>query len=295
MPLFPLGVTYLPHTKPVLNIFEPRYRAMYNDILFSGARRFMVCNVDGETGRLAETGVIFYLDELKEVSEQTQDRVKYVGSHSVTGRVKLRKVLNPSVAATRDTYLKAEVEEVADTDADDTPVEAEEGLKTLFCELVDAQADLGEEPRFTEAVKGTLEFGRGKDAEDKGLWGTVLLWQQFLEQRASVVGQKMQREIQKEVVTYLKNNEIDSGKVNSRGEMRLEDLPVDLRNEISSIQRRYKGELEAMEADPYGLQFQALLQSDSHAERIEVFRTIIDMERKRLAARQTLQSMFKTD
>ena len=52
MPLFPLGVTYLPYTQPVLNIFEPRYRAMYNDILFSGARRFMVCNVDTDTGRV---------------------------------------------------------------------------------------------------------------------------------------------------------------------------------------------------------------------------------------------------
>ena len=59
MPLFPLGVTYLPFTQNTLNIFEPRYRQMYNDILFSGARRFMVCNVDQETGRLAETGVIF--------------------------------------------------------------------------------------------------------------------------------------------------------------------------------------------------------------------------------------------
>ena len=295
MPLFPLGATYLPFTQPVLNIFEPRYRAMYNDILFNGARRFMVCNVDQDTGRLAETGVIFYLDELKEVSEQTQDRVKYIGQHSVIGRVKLLKVLNPSVAATRETYLKAEVEELVDTDADETPEQAEAALKELFCDLVDVQASLGEEPRFTEAVKETLQFGRGTSAEETGLWGTVLLWQQFLQQRASVVGQKMQREIQKEVVSYLKDNEIDSSKVNSRGEMRLEDLPVDLRNEISSIQRRYKGELEAMEADPYGLQFQALLQSDSHAERIEVFRTIIDMERKRLAARQTLQSMFKTD
>ena len=41
-------------------------------------------------------------------------------------------------------------------------------------------------------------------SEDKGLGGTVVLWQQFLEQRASVVGQKMQRDIQKEVVTFLK-------------------------------------------------------------------------------------------
>ena len=102
-------------------------------------------------------------------------------------------------------------------------------------------------------------------------------------------------EIQKEVVTFLKNNEIDSEKVNARGEMRLEDLPDALRNEIESIQRRYREELEVMESDPYGLQFQALLQSDSHAERLEVFYQIIDIERKRLAARQTLQSMFKKD
>ena len=161
MPLFPLGVTYLPYTTPVLNIFEPRYRAMYNDILFSGARRFMVCNVDAETGRLAETGVIFYLDELKEVSEQTADRVKYVGSHSVIGRVNLKKVLNPPVAATRETYLKAEVVELVDEDADDSLEEQEQELKALFEELVDIQSSLGEEPRFTEAVKATLSFGRG--------------------------------------------------------------------------------------------------------------------------------------
>ena len=27
-----------PQTTAILNIFEPRYRAMYNDILFNGAR-----------------------------------------------------------------------------------------------------------------------------------------------------------------------------------------------------------------------------------------------------------------
>ena len=207
MPLFPLGVTYLPFTTPVLNIFEPRYRAMYNDILFSGARRFMVCNVDAETGRMAEVGVIFYLDELKEVSEQTQDRVKYIGQHSVVGRVKLEKVLNPSVASTRDTYLRAEVTELVDTDAEVSSDEAEEELRSLFLELVDTQGKLGEEPRFTDAVKETLAFGKGSGVDDKGLWGTVLLWQQFLEQRSSVLGNKMQREIQKEVVDYLKETD----------------------------------------------------------------------------------------
>ena len=96
MPIFPLGVTYLPYTTTVLNIFEPRYRQMFNDILMNGARRFAVLNVDSETGRFAEVGVIFYLDELKEVSEQTDDRVKYIGTHSVKGRVEIKKVLNPN-------------------------------------------------------------------------------------------------------------------------------------------------------------------------------------------------------
>ena len=41
LPVFPLGSTaYMPHSDHVLNIFEPRYRKMYNDILFNGARRF---------------------------------------------------------------------------------------------------------------------------------------------------------------------------------------------------------------------------------------------------------------
>lgn len=105
----------------------------------------------------------------------------------------------------------------------------------------------------------------------------------------------MQREIQKEVVSFLKSNTIDADKVNARGEMRLEDLPEELASEIRAIQRRYREELEASESDPYGLQFQALLQANSHKKRLAVFRQIIDTERKRLAARATLQSMFKKD
>jgi len=295
MPLFPLGVTYLPYTKPVLNIFEPRYRKMYNDILFSGARRFMVCNVDSETGRLAEVGVVFYLDDLKEVSEQTGDRVKFVGSHSVVSRVRLLKVLNPNAAATRETYLRAEVEELTDTDTEEDTTAVESSMRRIFEELVDTQGRLGEEPRFTDAVKGTLAFKRGTGVDDMGLWGTIVLWQQFLEQRASVVGNKMQREIQKTVIDFLKSNKIDQDLVNSRGEMRLEDLPEALAADIRAIQRRYKEELEAMSSDPYGLQFQAMLQAPSHAERIDVFETIIGMEQKRLTARATLQSMFKKD
>ena len=336
---------------------------MYNDILFSGARRFMVCNVDQETGRMAEVGVIFYLDELKEVSEQTQDRVKYIGSHSVIGRAQLKRVLNPKVAATRETYLRAEVAELEDPDAADADAtaDAEAELRKLFEEvrtaapcrarapllalgrlgrqgrpttphpslppslppslhpslpsvwlsvvhacaarslcvrvlqLVDMQGSLGEEPRFTNAVKGTLAFGAGSGKEDKGLWGAIVLWQQFLEQRAQVVGNKMQKEIQKQVVDFLQKSDGGADLVNAKGEVRLEDLPPELGAEIRATQRRYREELEDSASDPYGLQFQALLQTESHAARLDVFTQVLEIERKRLSARATLQSLFKPE
>jgi len=310
MPIFPLGVTYLPYTTTVLNIFEPRYRQMFNDILMNGARRFAVVNVDSETGRFAEVGVIFYLDELKEVSEQTDDRVKYIGTHSVKGRVEIKQVLNPSAGATRETYMKAEVVEFED-DGIGAGEDAEKVVADKFIELVEVQTKLGEEPRFTEAVKTNLLLGPGSRAspvcgrsrpphdgaegtgpEDRGLWGTVALWQQFLEQRAAVMGQKMQRDIQKGVVAYLKTNSLQDELVNARGEVRMEDLPAPLLQEIRDIQERYRDEIEAADADPYSLNFQTMLQARSHAERLDLFGAILDQERKRLAARATLQAMF---
>ena len=48
-----------------------------------------------------------------------------------------------------------------------------------------------------------------------------------------------------------------------------------------------------MSSDPYGLQFQALLQAPSHSSRLDIFAKIIGEEQKRLAAREQLKSMFK--
>ncbi len=39
--------------------------------------------MDPATGRLSEIAAVFYLKELKEVSEQTGDAVKYVCDHEV--------------------------------------------------------------------------------------------------------------------------------------------------------------------------------------------------------------------
>jgi len=84
------------------------------------------------------------------------------------------------------------VEEFED-EGEGAGADAEKAVADKFIELVDVQTKLGEEPRFTEAVKSNMQLGPGTGPEERGLWGTVALWQQFLEQRAAVLGQKMQR------------------------------------------------------------------------------------------------------
>ena len=110
LPFFPLGgIVYTPNSEHVLNIFEPRYRQMYNDILMNGSKRFVVSmSHPNQDATFATTGVIFHLEDLKEVSEMTDDQVKYICNHKVTNRVKLNRVINPQVWKTRDTYLKVE-------------------------------------------------------------------------------------------------------------------------------------------------------------------------------------------
>ena len=178
-------------------------------------------------------------------------------------------------------------------DVGEAGAEAQKAVADTFMELVNVQAELQEEPRFTEAVKSSLQLGPGESADERGHWGAIALWQQFLEQRSSVLGQKMQRDIQKGVVSYLKDNALQEDLVNARGEVRMEDLPQPLLQQIKGIQERYRDELDAMDADPYGLNFQALLQAHSHEERLQLFDAILQKERKRLGARASLKSMFE--
>ena len=129
LPVFPLSSIYWPGTEARLNIIDPAYIKMYDDILLSGSRRFVVPytrSLPGGRVRYAEMapddrrlfciGSLLYLTDLQEVSSQTGDRVKYVVSHEVQGRVRLLRLLNPAALFETDSegnkinYLKAEVE-----------------------------------------------------------------------------------------------------------------------------------------------------------------------------------------
>ncbi|KAL7534238.1 hypothetical protein ACHAWF_004765 [Thalassiosira exigua] len=228
LPLFPLGgIVYTPNSEHILNIFEPRYRQMYNDILMNGSKRFAVsmCH-PSEEGRFARVGVLFSLEELKEVSEMTADQVKYICNHRVTGRVKLHKVLNPEAWENRDTYLKVKgtiindcpTKKSEDEDDDDneegmdesvskklvsavkravaadavekTP--EEEALAQSFGDLVELQHDLSEDVRFTRASVKSFGVVDGTEV-DPNLWTSIRLWQSYAEQRLVARQNEMQK------------------------------------------------------------------------------------------------------
>lgn len=181
LPCFPLGATVYPPLQPqILNIFEPRYRKMYNDILLSGSRRFVTTlsvpemrNGKQIGSNFAEVGSVWYLEELKEVSEMTQDRVKFVCRHFVESRVRIKRVVNPGdwvqslSGASSSDYLKVEVDYLEDDDVGEgelpTTYEADtaatiESCRAEFKRLVDLQHDLAEDVRFTPSLVESMDL-----------------------------------------------------------------------------------------------------------------------------------------
>ena len=207
IPLFPLGgIVYTPNSEHILNIFEPRYRQMYTDILMNGTKRFAVSmSHPTEEGRFAVWGVLFELEDLKEVSEQTGDKIKYICNHKVTGRVKLHRILNPDAWQSRETYLRAEGTIIDDsgpvTEDEECPKE-QKALRDAFAQLVELQHELEEDVRFTRAsvISLSIKPGSGED----GLWQTIKLWQSFADQRLVARQNEMQKDFQEKLQAFLK-------------------------------------------------------------------------------------------
>ncbi|KAG7341131.1 Lon family ATP-dependent protease [Nitzschia inconspicua] len=316
LPLFPLGgFVYTPNTEHVLNIFEPRYRQMYTDILMNGSKRFVVVTSHPtEQGRFAQTGVLFELEDLKEVSEQTKDQIKYICNHKVTGRVTIHRVLNPEAWETRNTYLKiegtihddsgktAEGETSSSSEMLDRAgavygavVEAattkeENDLIKTFQELVNLQHELDEDVRFTKTAAASLAVkdGPGND----GLWQTIRLWQSFIEQRLLSRQNELQQEFQDKLKAFLKK---EKGLKNDQlpSAIGFGDLSPELQRELQELQKRMAVELQPLVLES-SLTMQKILEADGHAARCRLLKYFMTAELERLTTKKSLQGVFSS-
>ena len=304
---------------------------MYNDILMNGSKRFVVsmCH-PSEEGRFAATGVLFSLEELKEVSELTDDQVKYICNHRVTGRVKLHEVVNPEVWETRETYLKVKGTVIDDTgyydkkykqDDEDagnnnnngkdekiskelvdavlskaraTSLEKspeEEALFQSFSALVELQHDMEEDVRFTRASVKSFGVAEGTDV-DPNLWTSIRLWQSYAEQRLVATQNEMQKEFQERLVEFLKK-EMGTGESGDElpSAIGFDNLSPELQQELIGLQERMTRELKPLLLEQT-LSMQKILEAENHTKRVELMQYFVDAERKRLQARKSLKNMF---
>ena len=317
LPLFPLGgIVYTPNSEHVLNIFEPRYRQMYTDILMNGTKRFVVSmSHPTEKGRFAQMGVLFELEDLKEVSEMTADQIKYICNHKVTGRVKLHRILNPTAWTSRETYLRVEGTIIDDSGKTENPSEEEEepldesgddvyaavaaaatpkytkeerAVRDAFSDLVDLQHEMEEDVRFTRAAVGTLALKKGP-GED-GLWQTIKLWQSFVDQRLMARQNELQKDFQERLQDFLKKEKgVKEDEMPSA--IGFQDLSADLQEEVKELQKRMGVELKPLVLEST-LTMQKILEAEDHHARLKLLNHFIEAETKRLSTKKTLQGMF---
>ena len=80
----------------------------------------------------------------------------------------------------------------------------ENALRIIFKKLVDLQHELEEDVRFTKAATSTLAVKDGPDED--GLWQTIRLWQNFIEQRLMSRQNELQQEFQDKLKDFLKKD-----------------------------------------------------------------------------------------
>ena len=106
-----------------LQIFEPRYRKMYQDLLSSAdtsKRRFVVPFPHPyRPGQFAAFGWIYEIVDVKDVADESNGQFQVVCNHTVTQPVKILGITNPEDYDTQLTYLRARADIVHNTEDED--------------------------------------------------------------------------------------------------------------------------------------------------------------------------------
>mmetsp|Transcript_24597 Transcript_24597/g.26473 ORF Transcript_24597/g.26473 Transcript_24597/m.26473 type:complete len:493 (+) Transcript_24597:89-1567(+) len=102
-------------TEISLQIFEPRYRQMYQDLISSTStgtnklsKSFIVpFSHPHIPGKFASFGWIYEIIRVHDVADETNGKFQLVCNHAVTKPVKIHCIINPSNYETKLTYLRA--------------------------------------------------------------------------------------------------------------------------------------------------------------------------------------------
>jgi hypothetical protein len=276
-------MVYLPHTTPQVSFKESHHLQMYNDIILSGARRVLVTptsKVDGVPA-VGEIASVLYLDEYEVKSE---DPKTISCTHTVIGRARITKLLNP-VASGGDEpqYLRAEVELIEENDERAPELEAE--AKKLLTQMIEAYEKSGVNPRFGRRVEAEAEF------TPVGLWKVLAQWQQLLEVRRMDLVRSAQQDVMKTVGRCMEAGDYSPSRDREgRLHVHVPDLPDDVQFTLRSIHNGLHQEVD----DPRRVVLQQFIEAPSHRARLELFCEQMREEVVKTSVRIRLASMMRS-
>uniref|UniRef100_A0A7S4AGZ5 Lon N-terminal domain-containing protein n=1 Tax=Pseudo-nitzschia australis TaxID=44445 RepID=A0A7S4AGZ5_9STRA len=121
-----------------LQIFEPRYRQMYHDLLSSSdiSRRFIVpFSHPYRPGQFAAFGWIYEITYVHDVADESNGKIQLVCNHVVSKPVKILEIVNPTDYDTKLTYLRARVDILDNNISEDDKNIVGEGKKVCSTDL----------------------------------------------------------------------------------------------------------------------------------------------------------------
>lgn len=188
LPFYPMRLSEMdlgvPHGHQTLEIKEPCYIQLYDDLLLSGARSFLVSPIHPETGCFAQYGIVYQLEDLQEVSTRTGGDVKYICEHSLSARMRIRQVLNPSAWWEGTTYLQVEAEYFQDIDTEEDLTSLELKVMLALKQLPPLLKELEEIHCTPAAFEEVLEDLDATRNTEHGLWRVAELWALYFEYHA---------------------------------------------------------------------------------------------------------------
>jgi len=220
-----------------LNIFEPRYRQMYRDLLTAptstpSSKRFIVpFSHPSRMGQFASWAWLYEIVRVQDVADETNGRYQLVCNHLVSKPVKITSIVNPSDFETRATYLRAHAQ-IVDAAEDIKSSDSLSNLKPLddLLRLLQQNATIPSSP-YTSAEKSLIDRLLMAMAEGS-IWPVVQVWISNL--------QMLILEIQVRVANKIQLQSNNPGNTRTNPENRVnEDM-------ITLAQEPHKKDLESM-------------------------------------------------
>jgi len=186
MPVFPLHKIAWPGTTVKIKVSQPGHVRMYDDLVLSGKRHLVAtlsCTPEdttkpaAEDGRLSDIGTVLFIESLIPVSNETDGLVKYIAVHSVVGRARLGRLLNPSALFEPEVdYLRAEVTDLLQMEPELQDDHVDELANTDLFVTLDQVRELAD--RLGEPVP-EIKSSIVHNNPQMSTWQLTLLWQNW--------------------------------------------------------------------------------------------------------------------